>query len=121
MPVLDNPRLEAFAQARAKGALLDEAYEAAGYVLNRGHSSRLAKRGDVAERLAELRAELALAEDISPRAFILALLRIAKTAEETKTPTSVREARLALLDAARLRNALDESHKVDRRNLTIMD
>lgn len=119
MPILENPRLEAFAQARARGALLDDAYEAAGYVLNRGHSSRLAKRQDVAERLAELRAELASAEDISPRAFILALLRVAKAAEEAKTPTSVREARLALVDAAKLRNALDESHRADRRNLTI--
>ena len=111
MPVLENPRLEAFAQARAKGALLDDAFEAAGYVL--------AKRQDVAERLAELRAELASAEDISPRAFILALLRVAKAAEEAKTPTSVREARLALVDAAKLRNALDESHRADRRNVTI--
>ena len=121
MPMLENPRLEAFAQARARGALLDDAYESAGYVLNRGHSSRLAKRQDVAERLGELRAELASAEDISPRAFILALLRIAKTAEEAKTPTSVREARLALLDAAKLRNALEDSHRADRRNLTITD
>ena len=119
MPVLENPRLEAFAQARAKGALLDDAYEAAGYVLARGHSSRLAKRPDVADRLAELRAELASAEDISPRAFFLALLRVAKTAEEAKTPASVREARLALLDAAKLRNALDQSHLADRRSLTL--
>jgi hypothetical protein len=118
MPALDNPRLEAFAQARAKGALLDDAYEAAGYVLARGHSSRLAKRQDVAERLAELRAEAAAAEDISPRAFILALMRVAKAAEEAKTATSVREARLALLDAARLRNALEDALEGDRRNLT---
>jgi len=117
--MLENPRLEAFAQARARGALLDDAYESAGYVLNRGHSSRLAKRPEVAERLAELRTELAAADDISPRAFILALLRVAKAAEEAKTLTSVREARLALVDAAKLRHALDESHKVDRRNLTI--
>ncbi|MDB5480155.1 MAG: hypothetical protein JWO83_1208 [Caulobacteraceae bacterium] len=119
MPILENPRLEAFAQAGAKGALLDDAYEAAGYVLARGHSSRLAKRPEVADRLAELRAEFTAAEDISPRAFILALLRVAKAAEEAKTPTSVREARLALVDAAKLRNALDESHRADRRNLTI--
>ncbi len=119
MPILDNPRLEAFAQARARGALLDDAYESAGYVLNRGHSSRLAKRQDVAERLAELRAELTAVEDISPRAFIIALLRVAKAAEETKTSTSVREARLALVDAAKLRNAMDKTQKVDRRNLII--
>jgi hypothetical protein len=119
MPILENPRLEAFAQARARGALLDDAYEAAGYVLARGHSSRLAKRPDVAERLGELRAELASAEDVSPRAFVLALLRVAKAAEEAKTPTSVREARLALVDAAKLQRALEESHRADRRNLTV--
>jgi hypothetical protein len=118
MPVLKNHRHEAFAKARAKGALLDEAYDAAGFVIARGHASRLAKRPEVAERLAELRAEFAAADDISPRAFILALLRIAKAAEEAKTPTSVREARLALVDAAKLQNALEQFHRKDRHDLT---
>jgi hypothetical protein len=43
MPTLDNPRYEFFAQARAKGARLDDAYEDAGCVLNKGHPSRPAR------------------------------------------------------------------------------
>jgi hypothetical protein len=50
MPVLENPRHEAFAQARARGALLNDAYESAGFVLLKGHPSRLAYRAEVAER-----------------------------------------------------------------------
>jgi phage terminase small subunit len=41
MPVLDNPRHEAFAQARAKGARLEQAYEEAGFAPGNGHASRL--------------------------------------------------------------------------------
>jgi phage terminase small subunit len=57
MPALRDPRHEAFAQARAKGALLIDAYESAGFVRHRGHPSRLALKLDVAHRIAELRAD----------------------------------------------------------------
>ena len=56
MPLLKNPRHEAFAHARAKGALLDDAYEDAGFAPGNGHASRLAQRPEVAGRIAELRA-----------------------------------------------------------------
>ena len=42
MPILQNPRHEAFAQSRSRGALLDEAYEHAGFIPGHGHASRLA-------------------------------------------------------------------------------
>ena len=48
MPALRDPRHEAFAQARAKGALLIDAYESAGFVRHRGHPSRLALKREVA-------------------------------------------------------------------------
>ena len=57
MPVLTNARHEAFAQARAQGAMLDDAYEDAGFVLIRGHASRLASQPNVAERIAEIRTD----------------------------------------------------------------
>ena len=81
MPVLDNPRYERFAQARAKGARLDDAYEDAGFVLGKGHSSRLARRPEVAERIAELRAQRNVAEDVSPQKVIATLLHMAKAGE----------------------------------------
>ena len=39
MPTLRNPRQEAFAQARAGGALLDDAYEAAGFAPGNRHAA----------------------------------------------------------------------------------
>jgi hypothetical protein len=105
MPHLPNPRHESFAQARAKGARLDDAYEDAGFVLHRGHSSRLARRPEVAERIAELRADRNEAEAITPQRMIAALLRMAKAGEGSVNTARVKEARLALLDAARLQAA----------------
>jgi hypothetical protein len=55
VPTLANPRYEAFAQPRAKGAFLDDAYERAGFVLHNGHPRRLACRAEVADRIAEIR------------------------------------------------------------------
>src|ERR1700723_974122 len=81
MPTLDNSRYEFFAQARAKGARLDDAYEDAGFVLNKGHSSRLARRPEVAARIAELRVQRNEADDISPQKVIATLLRLAKAGE----------------------------------------
>jgi hypothetical protein len=50
MPTLRNPRREAFAQARAGGALLDDAYEAAGFAPGNRHASRLAGRPEADRR-----------------------------------------------------------------------
>jgi hypothetical protein len=72
MPTLENPRYENFAQARAKGALLNDAYESAGFVPHRGHPSRLAYRAEVAERIAELRAAQTLADDDTAPVALLA-------------------------------------------------
>jgi hypothetical protein len=56
MPILKNPRHEAFAQELAKGKTADEAYQAVGYRADRGHASRLAANGNICVRLAELQA-----------------------------------------------------------------
>src|SRR5271168_3748548 len=102
MPTLTNTRYESFAQARARGARLDDAYEDAGFVLNKGHSSRLARRPEVAQRIAELRVQRNEAEDVGPHKVIATLLRIAKAGEASENASLLKEARLALLDAARL-------------------
>jgi hypothetical protein len=114
MPTLDNPRYEAFAQARAKGALLNDAYESAGFVPHRGHPSRLAYRAEVSERIAELRAAQSLAQDNTPIALLSALTRIIKAGEGAEGPAVVREARLAIVDAVRLRKELEPALAHDR-------
>jgi hypothetical protein len=114
MPTLTNLRHEAFAQARAKGARLDEAFEAAGFVLIRGHSSRLARRPDVAERIAELRELKPGPKIATPVVVINALLHLAHAGIRAANPGIVREARLALLDAGRLQEEWDARGGEDR-------
>ena len=114
MPPIQNPQHETFAQARAKGATLYDAFENAGYPPDRSHACRLAKREDVAERIASLRAERDQAEDSQPQMIIDALVRMARESEALKTPAGMKEARLNLLEADRLRTALTK-YKNDER------
>jgi hypothetical protein len=51
MPTLTDPRAEAFAQSRARGANLEDAYELAGFAGGQGHASRFARRAKVAARI----------------------------------------------------------------------
>ena len=106
MSALQDRRHEAFAQARAKGALLIDAYESAGFVRHRGHPSRLALKDKVAERIAELRAMQTDIEDTSPPGLLASLRRIIKAGETSENPTLVNAARLAIVDASRLRAEL---------------
>ena len=117
MPTLENPRYEAFAQARAKGALLIDAYESAGFVRHRGHCSRLALKDEVADRIAELRALQTDMDDVSPMGLLASLRRIIKAGESSENPTLVNAARLAILDASRLQAALAERQTYERRHL----
>jgi hypothetical protein len=56
MPILENPRHEAFARELAKGKSATEAYEAAGFKPARQNAHRLITKNDVSARLAELQA-----------------------------------------------------------------
>ena len=114
MPILQNSRHEAFAQARAKGARLDDAYEDAGFILYGGHPSRLVQRREVAERIAELRAAQDELTGANPQAVIAALLRIAKAGEASVIPAAMKEARLTLLEAARLAYNLAHNRAKER-------
>jgi hypothetical protein len=109
MPTLPNPRQEAFAQARAGGALLDDAYEIAGFVPGQRHASRLAKLPEVAERIGELLAARTDAKEADTRTVIAALLRLAETASAAGGAAAISEARLALLEAQKL---MGEARKV---------
>jgi hypothetical protein len=114
MPILKNPRHEAFAQARAKGAVLEDAFEDAGFAPDRGHASRLAARDEVAERIAELKAEQAEIDGASTRSVIAALLRLAEGGQKLESPAALKEVRLALLDAQRLVHELAVHRQIDR-------
>lgn len=54
MPVLPNPRHETFAQERAKGKSIDEAYQAAGFRPHRGNAHRLSTNESVKRRVTEI-------------------------------------------------------------------
>jgi hypothetical protein len=114
MPILQNPRHEAFAQARAKGALLDDAYEDAGFVPERGNACRLAKRPEVAARIAELRADNSALGDFNRQGMIASLLRIAKASEDHSSPAGVKETRLTLLEAWRLAGEFSKDREHER-------
>jgi hypothetical protein len=114
MPTLRDPRHEAFAQARARGALLIDAYESAGFVRHRGHPSRLALKDNVAERIAELRALQTDVEDTSPLGLLASLRRIIKAGEGSENPTLVNAARLAIVDASRLQAELARQQAVEQ-------
>jgi len=114
MPALDNARHEAFAQARARGARVEEAYEDAGFTPGNDHGARLAARAEVAQRIAELRAQQAGMEEASTPAVIAALLRVVKGAEAATTPAAMREIRLILLDIDRLRAISEHDRQLER-------
>lgn len=61
MPVLPNPRYEAFAQAVASGTPAAEAYVQAGYKPNRGNAAALKARQNVRKRIEELQQSMAAA------------------------------------------------------------
>ncbi len=54
MPVLENPKHEAFAQGLAKGLSASDAYVGAGYKESRSAASRLSANVNIAARVAEL-------------------------------------------------------------------
>ena len=114
MPILQNPRQEAFAQARAGGARLDDAYEAAGFAPGHGHASRMARRAEVAERIGELLAARTEAGPTDARTVIAALLRLADAGPAVANPSAIHETRLVLLDACRLMGELEKAREYDR-------
>jgi len=77
LPVLSNTRHELFAQERAKGASVDQAYELAGYKPNRGNAARLNANESVQARVAEVQAAGAEEAKVSVAGVLMELWRIA--------------------------------------------
>jgi len=116
MPILTNPRSEAFAQACARGARMIDAYEDAGFAPGNRHAARLARRPEVGARIAELRAEQAHVLDAGGPAVIAGLLRIVEAGAELKTPAAMKEMRVTLLEAYRLAGEVARGRDADRRD-----
>ena len=119
MPILQNPRHEAFAQSRARGALLEQAYEDAGFVPGMGHASRLGKNPEIVERIAELNLARFETHDIGPKVMIDALLRVAQSSEALRTEGGIEQARLAILEAQEISQAMADRRKTDRDDFLI--
>ncbi|HWE99369.1 MAG TPA: hypothetical protein VG248_06205 [Caulobacteraceae bacterium] len=138
MPELENERHELFCIALNDGADVEEAYEAAEYAGGNGHGGRLLKRPDILARLAELEAEdladfnarkdaeaaeraeaTARREALSVQipgssriAVVNRLLDIASGAEAGDA-SGMREARLCLVEAFRMAEAIHEGSSLD--------
>lgn len=65
MPVLKNPRHEAFAQALAEQKTADEAYVLAGYAPGRGNATRLKLNDSIQKRVAELLEKVARKTEVT--------------------------------------------------------
>jgi hypothetical protein len=117
MPALANPQHEVFAIARARGALLEDAYGEAGYAARKGHAWRIANRPEVQARIAELRAERSRVEEAFPRTIINVLMHLAQVNDERDTPAGSRETRASLLEALRLERQIADAKRRDQDNL----
>lgn len=88
MPILDNPRHEAFARGLAEGLSLVDAYERAGFKRHDGNSARL--RGDerIQGRVQELQQEAAQKTGYTLETISQKLERGLKMAEELGAPAA---------------------------------
>ena len=70
MPILPNPKHEAFAQALARGLSISAAYVEAGYKPNRGNAHTLLKQNKcISKRVEEIQAEqLAIHQQVTAEA-----------------------------------------------------
>ncbi len=114
MPAHRNPRCEAFARAVVAGVGIENAYEDAGFTPGYRHAARLARRQDVVERMAELRAEVEGLAEASGPAVVAGLMRILKAGEELTSPAAMKEARLTLLEAWKVALETARERNMDR-------
>ena len=88
--------------------------EDAGFAPGNRHAARLARRPEVAERIAELRAEAGSLADAGGPAVVAGLIRIVQAGEDLKTPAAMKEARTALVEAWKISLETSRRRQVDR-------
>ncbi len=116
-PPREKTQNEVFAIARARGALLEDAYEDAGYAARKGHAWRVANRPEVQARIAELRAERSRVEEVFPRTVINVLMHLAHVNDLLDTPAGARETRASLLEALRIERQIADATRKNQDNL----
>ncbi len=119
MPILPNSRQEAFARARAKGARLEDAYEDAGYTPSRFNASHLAARPEIADRIAELRAErdATKPKTLDHDTVISLLMDTYMDKRESNDPRVLIESRITLFEALRLQKEKELEREAEREKL----
>ena len=107
MPPLPDCRHETFAAARAKGSSQTVACAASGYAKSASGSCRLEKQQAVNERIRELRERADQMQRSGLEETIIDLMEMADHAGTLKSASAPSEARMARLEANRLRSRLD--------------
>lgn len=119
MPALSNPKHEWFAQGLAKGKSADQAYEDAGYRPDRAHASRLAAKGNVQARVAEIIDRAAIKTEVTLASLLTELdeaRELAMRTEQTSAAVAaIREK--AVLVGLRIEKS-ERTNKNDPRQLT---
>jgi phage terminase small subunit len=119
MPALSNPKHEWFAQGLAKGKSADQAYEDAGYRPDRAHASRLAAKGNVQARVAEIIDRAAIKTEVTLASLLTELdeaRELAMRTEQTSAAVAaIREK--AVLVGLRVEKS-ERTNKNDPRQLT---
>jgi len=112
MSDLENPGWEAFAQGRARGLNMTNAYVAAGYKHSRGAASRVNGKPLVKKRLEELLIQREALRKARLEETIVALVALAEGAD-LKSGAGVKEARAARLEAHRLSVLLTQRREAE--------
>ena len=113
MPSLTDPRAEAFAQHRARGANLEDAYELAGFAGGQGHASRFARRPTIAARVGEL-IEAGRRQPITGQDIAFELQRMVERFEDFDTPERMRETRETLMELRKMQTELQQERAMER-------
>lgn len=110
MPVLSNPKHEAFAQALAKGKTQNEAYAEAGYRPHDGNAARLSGNERIVRRVAELQTKVAAKTEITLELLVDMFLEdrsLARTKEQAAAAVS------ATTGLAKLTGFMVEKKQID--------
>lgn len=113
---LKNARRERYAQERAKGKAIGEAYADAGFSPNAGNAGRLDKEPDVAARVLELQQRAAEKVELTVASVTSKLLSLSEKAEGMDGSGALNVARQCLMDAAKLNGLVVDSSEVVTRS-----
>jgi hypothetical protein len=120
MPELESARYEAFARALAAGSTHVQALAAAGFPADGRNAGVLVGAKAIEARVAEIAAERSANDGAGLQATIGALIDLAVAADGLKTASGIREARLARLEALRLRDLLEQKRPAAQAERVVM-